>query len=147
MPYKGKWKISCQPALLMGYMNRHPPTIRSYCSSFSHITSSWSRYLLYLLKSSRRSHVDNTFSMASLHSSNDEAIQFIRGLTGYTPNDQSRLSEALQTAGYSSKDGNKDLALIGDAVIKVHHIMQGLQRHQCRGTRHLSITCRSLNWF
>lgn len=83
--------------------------------------------------------------MASLHSSNDEAIQFIRGLTGYTPNDQSRLSEALQTAGYSSKDGNKDLALIGDAVIKVHHIMQGLQRHQCRGTRHLSITCRSLN--
>ncbi|GAM38966.1 RNAse [Talaromyces pinophilus] len=70
--------------------------------------------------------------MTSLRSSNDEAIQFIRGLTGYTPNDQSRLSEALQAAGYSSQDGNKNLALPGDAVIKVHLIMQGLQRHQCR---------------
>lgn len=83
--------------------------------------------------------------MTSLHSSNDEAIQFIRGLTGYTPNDQSRLSEALQAAGYSSQDGNKNLALPGDAVIKVHLIMQGLQRHQCRGTRHLSIICRYPN--
>lgn len=88
---------------------------------------------------------ENTFSMASPYSPKDEALRFIQALTGYTPNNSSLPWGALQVAGNGNtpgnKDGNKELALAGDAVIKTHLVIQGLQRHQCRGTRYLSLTC------
>ena len=84
--------------------------------------------------------------MAHQQSLRNEALRFIQKLTNYTFHDESRLWEALQAAGYTSKDGNKDLALPGDAVFKVHLIMQGIQRHQSRGMSYLStIGCGELH--
>ncbi|RAO64137.1 uncharacterized protein BHQ10_000149 [Talaromyces amestolkiae] len=74
--------------------------------------------------------------MPSLYSPKDEALRFIQVLTGYAPNNPSLIWEALQVAGNGNtpgnKDGNKDLALVGDAILSLHVIIEGRQRHQCR---------------
>ncbi|EED23813.1 RNAse III, putative [Talaromyces stipitatus ATCC 10500] len=72
--------------------------------------------------------------MASLHSHRKDAVQAIQEITGYTFNDQSLLSEAVEAADFRNKDGNKDLALPGGAILKVFIIMEGRQRHQNRKT-------------
>jgi ribonuclease-3 len=43
------------------------------------------------------------------------------------------LRRALQLADSIHQDGNKDLALLGDTVIKLILVKEGLRRHATRG--------------
>ncbi|PLB40228.1 putative RNAse III [Aspergillus candidus] len=55
------------------------------------------------------------------------------------------LQEALQLAGVFDQIGNKDLALLGDAVIHLIFVKEGLRRRATRGQINIVISTRSCN--
>lgn len=51
-------------------------------------------------------------------SSSEAAVAFVRNATGYAFHNNSLLEEALDTIGFRSPDGNRRLAMIGEARLK-----------------------------
>jgi hypothetical protein len=72
-------------------------------------------------------------TMAHLTLSEDEKILNSEEILGYRFNDRVRLRQALQLADSVHRDGNKHLALLGDAVIKLILVKEGLVHHATRG--------------
>ncbi|PGH07240.1 hypothetical protein AJ79_06344 [Helicocarpus griseus UAMH5409] len=63
--------------------------------------------------------------MAGVLLPTDDSIQAVKDIIGFKFHDRALLREALQAAGFASTDGNKKLALLGDAVLKPVLVMEG----------------------
>lgn len=58
----------------------------------------------------------------------------VEKILGYKFTDTLLIQEALQLAGFRpNSDGNKNLALVGDAVLRLVLVMDGYDRGQRRG--------------
>lgn len=69
----------------------------------------------------------------------DGRIQAVEGIIGYRFVDETLLREALQAAGYSYPiDGNKNLALVGDAALRLVLVSDGYKRHVFKGREEIS---------
>lgn len=65
----------------------------------------------------------------------DEKVLRAEGIVAYQFNDRVRLQQALRLAGSFQQDGNKYLALLGDAIIKMVLVKEGVSRQTTRGKR------------
>lgn len=63
----------------------------------------------------------------------DEKVLHAEGITTFQFNDRMLVRQALRVAGSMQQDGNKYLALLGDALIKLVLVKEGLCRHATRG--------------
>jgi hypothetical protein len=63
----------------------------------------------------------------------DEKVVNAENIISYRFTDRLRLRQALQLADSTHQDGNKYLALLGDTVIKLVLVKEGLRRHATRG--------------
>lgn len=62
--------------------------------------------------------------------------KFIERMIGYEFSDTSIIYTALHTAGSSvGSEGNKSLAMVGDAVLRLVLIVHGYNKHVSRGKR------------
>ncbi|CAI7625838.1 unnamed protein product [Penicillium pancosmium] len=66
-------------------------------------------------------------------------------IISYRFKDRLELRRALQLADSIHQDGNKDLALLGDTVIKLILVKEGLRRHATRGQINNVISEKSSN--
>lgn len=72
--------------------------------------------------------------MPALQSARYEELQDVEDIINYMFNQPSLLHEALRvSASTSSPEGNKRLALIGDAVLKLALVAEGHDRGESRG--------------
>lgn len=75
----------------------------------------------------------------AITSTTDGRIEAVEGIICYLFTNKALLREALQAAGcYSAAapyriDGNKDLALVGDAALRLALVSDGYDKHACRG--------------
>ncbi|KAH8693223.1 putative RNAse III [Talaromyces proteolyticus] len=68
--------------------------------------------------------------MASVFTPGDRA-RYLERMISYEFNDKTLVNHALTSAGYALPvDGNKDLAMVGDAVLKVVLVTDGYTRGQ-----------------
>lgn len=63
----------------------------------------------------------------------DEKLVNAENIISYRFTDRLQLRQALQLADSTHLDGNKYLALVGDTVIKMVLVKEGLRRHATRG--------------
>lgn len=63
----------------------------------------------------------------------DRKVVNAENIISYRFTDRRRLRQALQLADSTHHDGNKHLALLGDAVLKLVLIQEGLRRNATRG--------------
>jgi ribonuclease-3 len=63
----------------------------------------------------------------------DGKIVNAENIISYRFTDRLQLRQALQLADSIHQDGNKHLALLGDTVVKLVHVKEGLHRHATRG--------------
>lgn len=71
--------------------------------------------------------------MAPLNPARYEELQDAEDIINYMFAEPSLLHEALQASGCESPDGNKRLALVGDAVLKLVLVAEGHDRDEPRG--------------
>lgn len=70
---------------------------------------------------------------AFAHLRDDARLKGAEEIINFHFADPSLLREALQAAGFITPDGNKKLAVIGDAALKLVLVMEGRARNQPRG--------------
>ena len=103
---------------------RHPAVPKSYWLNTILVTAKYqpSRFLSYLIA-------------IMFHPNNveDEKVVNAENIISYRFTDQLQLRQALQLADSTHQDGNKYLALLGDTVIKLVLVKEGLRRHATRG--------------
>ncbi|KAB8078419.1 ribonuclease III domain-containing protein [Aspergillus leporis] len=89
--------------------------------------------------------------MTSPASPSNDRVHFIERITGYNFHNPSLLHEALRTAGTTAflqprrLDGNKDLAQIGDAALRLTLISDGYKARACRSTINETLSARASN--
>ena len=65
--------------------------------------------------------------------SDSTRIEGVEGLIDYKFTNPALLHEALRAAGYLDRDGNKKLAVIGDAALRLVLAMEGRAKKASRG--------------
>ncbi|KAK2759253.1 hypothetical protein FQN53_008091 [Emmonsiellopsis sp. PD_33] len=76
---------------------------------------------------STQSSMDNTTGILP-----SAQIQQVEGIIGYKFTTPSLCEEALETAGYRTQSGNRSLAQVGDAALKVSLVLSGRARGDSR---------------
>ncbi|PYH91187.1 ribonuclease III [Aspergillus ellipticus CBS 707.79] len=66
-------------------------------------------------------------------SGEDGKMEITENIISYRFTDRLQLRQALQLADSIHQNGNKNLALLGDTVIKLVLVKEGLRRHATRG--------------
>ncbi|KAL1965858.1 hypothetical protein VTN77DRAFT_4991 [Rasamsonia byssochlamydoides] len=83
--------------------------------------------------------------MAALCIPADDRIRAVEEIISYKFTDPSVLHEALQAAGFILPDGNKNLALVGDAALKLILVLDGHGRGASRGKINNIISTKASN--
>ncbi|RJE22523.1 RNAse III [Aspergillus sclerotialis] len=85
--------------------------------------------------------------MAPLNPARYEELQDAEDIINYMFAEPSLLHEALQASGCESPDGNKRLALVGDAVLKLALVAEGHDRDESRARINHVLSTKASNFY